>query len=240
MTEKNTTIPKVDMLKAHLEQAVQTEERERLYLGMSGLGEVCDRAMRYQIATVLDSSMPHVRVASVTHEPRTARIFRMGHVIEDLIVTDLKAAGVIFESEQDEYSDFDGVLKGHSDGVVTNVPTARKTRHLLEIKSMAEKYFTKYKKVGMEKAQPKYWVQAQVYAYYAKVKRILFVVENKNNQARHYERAEADTQLAEFYISRAGRLIKAAKAGEPYPERVRQNPNEMPCLWCNRREVCHA
>ena len=228
-------LPKIDLLKPHLERPVTPKERARTYLGISQIGHDCDRYVWYVGLSAKAAAEPGVVVMSEPLEARTARIFRMGDKIEELVVADLEAAGINFESKQGKYK-VGPWIKGHSDGVVTNVPSAPVARHLLEVKSMQDKYFKAYRKAGsMAEYNTQYWVQANVYAHLEDCDRILFVVENKNDQARHYERARTDHDLAKFYLSRAQLLL----GSNLDPERLGRSPGSFPCNWCKYREICH-
>lgn len=219
-------IPKIDLL-AHALDGQPVVQDVRPYLGMSQIGHECDRYLYMYVHQLFRQELTAQQL----------RIFERGDMEEPRIYKDLeKIPGVKIEGTQDRMSDFDNRFRGHCDGKILGVPTAEKTWHVLEIKTMNDKAFKEFKKHGMEKAKPGYWVQGQMYMGYLKLNRILWIVTNKNNEARGYERAHFDKDMFEFYRARAKRILEATEL----PDRIGSGPHYFQCKWCGAKDVCYA
>ncbi|UQZ90861.1 hypothetical protein C4J81_17250 [Deltaproteobacteria bacterium Smac51] len=192
-------------------------EPRRDYLGISSLGKPCERALWL----ALNGAEP------MPVDGRTARIFDNGHSREEIIISDLEAAGFSVDGRQVEYSDFGGKLKGHCDGIIHGIT---RRPHILEIKTANDANFKVMKKGGI-KAKPTYEVQVHCYMGYAKLERALFVVENKNNQELYTERVYFSREMFEAAKAKARRIIEAT---DP-PAKIE---NETECRWCDYALVC--
>lgn len=192
-------------------------EPRRDYLGMSRIGQRCERALWLDVSGA--ERMPV--------EGRIARVFNNGHVREDCIVADLEAAGYKIDGKQDEFSDFDGRFRGHRDGVIHGV-TQRP--HLLEIKTANADQFKAFKRQGV-KHRPEYEAQMQCYMGYSELERGYFVVENKNNQELYTERVYFNPQAFKELQAKAGRILAAT---EP-PEKI---GDDTECRFCDFRHSC--
>lgn len=217
----------------------QTSRRE--YLGMSGIGGKCLRAMWYGFhwATPLEE-LPI----------RTKRIFDRGDIEEARIIKELKEVGMkVFKEvdgerieligtvgeEQEELIGFAGHCKGHPDGRVIGVIEAPDVVHLLELKTAKAAKFKEFTKNGVMIANPTYYGQAQRYMDKMGLKRCLFIVTNKDTEERYYERIRFDNIYAKEL---ARREVIVVTSGEP-PEKLSQNKNWMDCRWCKAKDICH-
>ena len=196
----------------------------RPYFGISGIGASCARQLWYNFRWV----------TARTLSPRERRLLNRGHQEEPIVIADLRAAGCRVHRRQQTMVTGHGHIKGHSDGTVTNVPDAPKTEHLLEIKTANEKNFAQMKKQGIQVAKPEYYAQTQCYMKELKLKRTLFIVANKNNDARYYERLRYDKEVAEKYFSRANDIILSE-----FPLVKIGGATWFECKWCNHYLVCH-
>jgi len=230
----NTTAYKVE--------SIVHEQEPRGYLGMSGLGHPCSRTLWYGFHFVSKRE-------SIT--ARMKRLFNRGHQEEPVIISDLKSAGIeVFkvineeevemtgekDEDQEELIGFAGHAKGHPDGRVRGLPEAPKTVHLLEMKTASDAQFKKIKKLGVKKAKPVYYSQAQRYMDKMGLTRALFVVTNKNNDERHYERVKIDKDYAEILAKKEQDIILA----EAPPPKISENRNWIDCKYCNHKDVCHG
>jgi len=212
----------------------------RSYLGMSSIGKECSRALWYQWRWAYP----------VILTPRSLRLFERGDMEEERIVRDLKNAGIFcyrvdeqgneheitgeIGEEQEEVAHFTGHCLGHLDGRARNIPEAPKTDHLLEMKTMAEKYFKALVKSGVQETFPEYYAQMQIYMYYTGLKRALFVATNKNTEERWYERVHYDPAVGNM-LNR--KILDILTAEEP-PKRISETPDFFKCRWCAGRDVC--
>jgi len=213
-----------DLINAHIE-ALNTSSDHRGYLGISQLGHECDRYLYYVLHDAYRNPIP----------PRVARLWERGDWEEHRIVRDLKKIGCTVTDQQKEISIFGGVIKGHIDGIASGVPGAEKTKHLLEIKTMADAYWKVYCKKGIKKSNPAYWVQGQLYAGYLDLTRILFVAVNKNTEERHFERIVFEPTVVSNYEARALSVIGAT---DP-PNRI-GGVDWWTCKICSMNGICHG
>jgi hypothetical protein len=230
-----TIIPATQSLTARAIDAVYAARPAELpsaTLRCSSLGNPCDRALWYAMRW----AHPAER-----HEPRILRIFDNGHAREVVIVSMLRAAGMAVEDRDPQRGGqwrvemAGGVLVGHVDGVVTGVPDAPKTPHLLEIKTMNDARWKAWRRKGVKDSDPKYWVQAQLYMHGLGLKRCLFVAENQNTREIEAERIEYAAEAALSLVARAERI---AAADRP-PQRMNDDPGWWQCKMCPALAICH-
>lgn len=214
-----------DPLNALIEMNLVQQE-DRGYLGLSQVGHECARSVYYA----------HKGAPRDPTPPRVVRIWEQGDFQELQIIRDLRAIGMAVTDEQEEIILLGGIVKGHIDGRVLGVPSYEDIQHLLELKSMAEIYFKKFVKEGIKKAHEPYWVQAQLYAHYLGLERILFAAVNKNTEARHFENIPAEPDKVQPYIDRMHEIIAATEA----PEKI-GGPSYWLCkFFCNYTSYCHG
>lgn len=209
------------------------EESERTYLGASVIGEPCERKLWYAFRWA--------------HEPerfvgRMLRLFRTGHHQEDLIIADLRRAGLEVSDrdpdtgEQWEYRAIGGHFRCHPDGFVTKVPGAPVARHGLEVKTHNAKSFAEIEKHGVEVAKPTHGAQMQMEMELGGAERCLYVAVNKNDESMRTERVKRDPARSLNLLAKAERIIKADAA----PHRIKDDPDAWPCRACPALLVCHA
>ncbi len=215
-------------------------EALRGYLGMSGLGDLCNRKIWYGWRWATKSDFP----------PRVRRIFERGDWEEPRMIRDLKAIGVecfmrdesrdkvlitgIPGEKQESLVGFSGHAGGHPDGRLLGVPEAPKTEHLAEFKTANEKGFNKFVKLGVELANIVYYGQVQVYMKRMKLTRCLFGVTNKNTEERYWQRIKFNPDHAQMLIEKERNIILS----EDPPEREYTARN-FECKFCSHRDVCH-
>ena len=219
-------IPKQATLHDIIEgKLVQQEFRE--YIGISGLGGPCSRKIWYDFHWAYDRMIPQ----------RLARIFERGDLEEPRVIRDLAAAGVHVKNmlkDQLEVADVTGHIKGHPDGMAINIPGAEKTMHLLEIKTMNRKRYTDYVKKGLRITNPSYWSQVHTYMGQLKLTRCLFVVVNKDNEERHYERIKYDKETHDDTMSRGFNILTSEFA----PKKIGE-VTWFECKFCDAKAICH-
>lgn len=207
-------------------------QQKRTYLGMSGIGRKCAREQWYNWRWVKDIFIP----ANVN------RIFKRGDLEEPRIVKDLTDAGMIFRDDQLEVVHSTGHSKGHIDGIVENVPGCEKTVHLVEFKTMKDNKFKALNKktalIGFEDALKElysaYWCQIQVYMGYLGLTRCLYVITNKNDEQRIYERVKFHKQQ---FVLIKNRILDILTHDQP-PERISNSENWFECKFCDFKDIC--
>lgn len=212
----------------------------RPYLGMSGIGSECLAKLWYDFHWAnYDEYIARVK-----------RIFARGHLEEARIITDLKSVGVeVFrldrhgnkiemtgdvDEKQEEIVGFAGHAKGHPDGRCLRIIEAPKTEHLLEMKSMNEKYFKILLDKGLEEGFPVYYDQMQRYMDELKLKRGFFVATNKNTEARKYIRIKEDKEKQEELKKKEEIVILQEM---PFPPQFKSDFYK--CGWCKHYNTCH-
>ena len=122
------------------QERIDSRKELRGYLGMSSIGQTCDLAIWYSW-----------RHTSGSLPGRVLMIFEFGHQVEQILASAIRASFQLenaWPEEQLTFSDFNGLFKGHPDGVIS---FSQGGQGILEIKSANQNKFTKPKKVGFWK-----------------------------------------------------------------------------------------
>ncbi len=165
-------------------------------------------------------------------------LFNLGNIIEDEVVRVLRLSGFEVHNEQGGeqfgFSAVSGHYRGRVDGVIRGIPESD-AWHLLEVKSMADKYFNILLKEGVEKSNPKYYGQCQVYMHHANLARCLVVVYNKNNSNLYFERIPVDPTFGPAMEQLAWDIVTATEApASSYRDETDWRVKMKPVEW---REV---
>ena len=195
-------------------------------IGASALAAPCDRQIWYQWRWV---KQPEGISAQLK------RLFNRGNQEEPVVYAELEEAGVIIIATQEHMTFINGFCGGIHDGIITKVPDAPKTDHLLEIKTANQKNFDLIRRNKVRKAKPDHFTQMQVYMHLWKLKRALYVCTNKNTDERYYERVPYDKNAAAQAMARAAKIVTS----ESPPPRVANTLDDWPCKWCAFKEICH-
>lgn len=218
----------------------------RGYLGMSGLGSECIAKIWYGFRFASESKIT----------PRVKRIFERGDLEEARIIRDLRGIGAeVFrregenkiemtgnpEEEQEEIVGFAGHAKGHPDGRCLGLPEAPKTEHLLEMKTMKDSSYNdlyelrqQHGEQALQRHSAAYWGQVHRYMGAMDLKRALYVVTNKDNEARQYFRIKFDKEYYEELLQKERIVIT-----QELPFRASFKSDFYQCGWCNHYNVCH-
>lgn len=214
-----------------IEQAVEDKpfiQEPRDYLGVSQLGEECHRKLWYYFRWAENEELTQ----------RQKRLFQRGHDEEEKFCDELSDAGVechyVLDNQKEINIGF-GHIKGHPDGIAVNIPDAPKTRHLLEFKTMKTSKFRELSKFSLERSNPKYWAQVQVYMYTLELNRCLFLVRCKETDETYYERVKLNKDQAREYI----RIGEEVVMSQSPPPRMSENQSFYQCKWCQFHEICH-
>ena len=191
----------------------------RHYLGLSEIGHHCPRWLWYA----------HHGAAATLTEGRTIRLFRLGNMVEDGIISDLRGIGWDITDQQKEVEiTQDGItLNGHIDGIANGT-------HVLEIKSANDKSFNVCMKVGYEKWNQKYKAQLHTYMVLCGLKKSIAIVENKNDSRLYIEEINLDSDyVTKLLID----VFSAITAIEP-PDRTCPDASWYQSKFCNRSSLC--
>ena len=219
----------------------------REYLGGSRVGYACERALQFEFAGAPKDD-------GADFPGRTLRIFAIGHVLEDLAIQWLRAAGIDLytrkgnnpDGEQFGFSVAGGRIRGHVDGIIAGGPDALKlgVPALWECKTMNAKNWRETVKNGVAVAKPIYAAQIALYQAYMDAAVLglasnpaLFTAINKDTAELHHELVPFNAELAQRMSDRAVRILRATDAGELLP-RLARDRDHFECRMCAYAERC--
>lgn len=221
------------------------EEREaankrREYLGMSQIGDDCDRLLFYSFRWAFTER----------YDAATLKRFLDGHASEDVQADRLRLApGIQLDTkhpvtgQQFRYTDHNGHFSGHCDGKITGIIQAPKKKHIWEAKAVGDKKLAEFRKIKSELGEKEtlkkwnmvYYVQAQLYMHYEGTDRHYLTVSSPGVRDWDSCRTEYDRDFAIKQRDRAARIIASS---EPL-ERVSSDPNWWKCRFCAAKDICH-
>ena len=216
---------------------VRARETERQYLGASRLGTACERALQYEYAKA------PVDYGREIHG-RMLRIFERGHVMEDCMVTWLRAAGFDLRTrktngEQFGFTAANGRLQGHVDGVIVGGPEGFAYPALWENKCLGAKSWRDLEKNRLAVAKPVYAAQVALYQAYLELHEnpAFFTAINADTMEIYTELVAFDGALAQRMSDRAAKVITATEAGELLP-RSFTDQTHFECRMCAWQDRC--
>lgn len=231
----NPLVAKIDL--AH----ELTQEPPRPHLGVSTLGNSCERRLWLSLRWAVVEKFPG----------RILRLFRRGQNEEAQVVADLRKAGldVRFTGWDQKRVDFGAHVSGSMDGViVSGVPEAPEKPHTLEIKTHSKKSFDDLERHGVEKSKPLHWAQCQGYMFgtflpsfieengFGKIDRCLYVAICKDDDRIYTERIRLDKTKAEAIIERGKRIATADRMPPP----ISTDPSWYECKLCPMHNFCNV
>jgi hypothetical protein len=190
-------------------------ELPRSYLGMSEIGDPCERKLWL-----------HYNKAPKEVGGQLARVYSQGHRTEAKIIQELERMGYPITERQGQFEDYSGRFRGHCDGVINYKSSFR----ILEIKSANDAMFKKFESQGAL-AEPRYYAQLQMYMSYSGYESALFLVENKNNQKIFAEIARYFEPDAIELKEKARRILDALKPPDPVDK-------ASDCFLCDVKWAC--
>ena len=211
------------------QERIDSRKELRGYLGMSSIGQPCDLAIWYSW-----------RHTSGSLPGRVLMIFEFGHLVEQILAGALRKSFHLenaYPEEQLTFSDFNGLFKGHPDGVIE---FSQGSKGILEIKSANQNKFNQLKKDGVLEVYPAYYVQMQLYMWYSGLSKALLLVFCKNDSSIYEEVIDFDEDYANFYRRRAARLLQTHDdTGRIYmPARASEDVKAEVCQWCRYKVAC--
>ena len=215
----------------------QATQQPRAYLGASRLGVACERALQYEY---VKAPVDHGRHT----EGRILRIFERGHLMEDCMVTWLRAAGFDLRTrkangEQFGFSVAEGRLQGYVDGVIVGGPSGLSYPALWEHKCLGSKSWRDLEKNRLAVSKPVYAAQVAVYQAYLDLHEhpALFTAINADTMEIYAELVPFDAALAQRMSDRAVKVISATEAGELLP-RGFVDATHFECRMCAWQDRC--
>ncbi len=224
-------------INAHIDQALREKDAKkpaRQYLGASLIGEPCLRKIQYSYQATGPS----------TYSGKTLRIFKAGHVFEEMSAEELRLAGFDLRThdkngEQFGFEVAGGKIAGHIDGVLCGGPVTMAYPALWEHKALGVKSWNEVVKKGVTAAKPVYAAQIALYQAYMDLIEApaLFTARNRDTQELYHEAVPFDAALAQRMSDKAVQILEATKAGELL-SRITKNPSYFQCRWCDFAERC--
>jgi len=219
-------IQKLKALKERLyEDEIKRDEIDRDYLGMSSIGDRCERKLWYGFR----------KFNKINIGDKTDQLFKLGHLIEWGMIDLFEKKGISIQAKQLEVSDFGNKFKGHIDGLICNGSIANGKKILFECKSSNQANFNSIVKKGFSQFNyyHKYNAQAQCYMGYLDLTGCLFVIYNKNNSDIHLEFLEFDKDEFNILQDKAQRIILSKNPPERfYKKKLKE------CDWCEHKIIC--
>lgn len=173
----------------------------------------------------------------------TMRIFAVGTALESVIVEWLRDDGWdVFYNPGSQGADMKldipvagGVISGHPDCIISRDGTGRL---LVDVKTMNDRAFARWKSEGTEKNKPQYVDQVHVYADAAlaagmNIDRLGVVGVNKNNSAMHIDVFDFSIERMAGLKERAERIFALDTAPEP-GDRM----EGWCCRYCGYSDIC--
>lgn len=234
MIDLNSKTAVSDRINYLIDQVVtKNTEKARPYLGASIVGINCERAVQYHLLMAMGDNIAKKGIPG-----RTMRIFDRGFTYEEKAIRWLKMAGFQFDGHQQGIEDFDGIFKGHCDGVLSDGPDVGiQYPCLWECKCLQDKGWKAIEKDGLQKYSSSYWAQVHLYLAYLDLESCLYTVVNANTMELQHFVVERDYNVARQYRDRVERIINATRMEEMVP-RMSTDRNYYECKYCDFREEC--
>lgn len=200
------------------------KDAPRGYIGASIIGNPCTAYLALSLRAFPEAPI----------DAQLMRIFSLGHVLEDIVIKDLRNAGVdvIDESadgKQVEWTLYGGHVKMHADG---RIAEDGKIVAILEVKSMGDSKFKSFMDQGVRRSHPVYFEQVQLMMGASGIHRAVLIAYNKNNSQYHSELIEFD----EFVHADQKRRIEMVLANEA--TKISADASDWRCRSCFKSTAC--
>ena len=217
-----------DALNVCIDRAYDANPRTtppRSYIGASGLGNECDAYLELCLRGFGEGNV----------RAQTRRIMDLGTKIEDMVITDLRLAGYNVldrdpkTGKQWEWKLYGGHMQSHADGVIS---LGNSAPILLEVKSMNDTYFNKFRKHGLAVSHPKYVSQCHTLMGMSGFNRTMVVAYNKDKSTYAHEFVALDPLVWQKQKDRVEKIAdgKTRRAGYA--------PDRWPCAFCFKKPAC--
>jgi len=175
---------------------------------------------------------------------KQARIFDIGHTLEDRAVAWLKDAGFQLDAVQENgqqhgFEVLPGLVRGHSDGILRGGPSFLNYPCLFEFKTQKASSWRVLQKKGLRDGNDQYYVQIQLYMAYLDLidNPAVFMALNKDTAELYVEAVPFDRLTAQRYSDRAIEVVEANQAGRLLP-RLSNKPEFYICKMCPYQKRC--
>lgn len=202
----------------------------RAHLGISKIGEDCERALVYGFRWI----------GQETFSPRMLRLFDRGHLEELRLIRWLRFAGYTvldtdpLTGDQFRVTGVNGHFGSAIDAKISH-PRFGSEVFLGEFKTIATGPFEKVRKSGVKSERPKHWAQMCAYGWYYNIPRAMYFSVNKNDDDVDVQVLDLDFELGEAQFLKAARVIGASSL----PARISDTPAFFKCKICDFAAQCH-
>lgn len=200
-------------------------EAPRSYIGASIVGNHCDALLGFSVRGYPDNP---------PNSPHVLRIFELGHTVENIVVRDLKKAGLpIIEAnpmtgKQWTYRLYGGLVIGHADGLMD----FEGEPHIVEIKTMNAASFSKFDTIGIKYSHRSYYDQVQFLMGLSGYKKTMFIAYCKDTSKYHVEYVDFDPFAFSVLVMRVQRVLGG------HAEKISNDTTDWRCMDCFKREAC--
>lgn len=232
--------PTLEAVDKALEEQDRKESR-RGYLGASSIGHPCERKLWYDFRWTTTRVIPAKGLRAIADGHRTEEL-----TAERLrMVPGLELWTVDPESgRQIGFTDFAGHFAGNCDGLIVGLLQAPVALHVWENKAVNEAKQNKLEKLkfelgekkALEKWDPVYWGQGQIYMHYLGAERHYLTCDSPGGRSTISVRTNYDAKAALTLIAKAERIIFADRPGA----RLSDRPDWFECRFCDHHGTCHG
>jgi len=218
-------------------------EKDRIYLGMSQIGEECWRKLFYSFRKVKKTKIPAKNIRAI--EDGYLQESVMAERLRFLLYIELYTEDPKNPGNQIGFDLLLGHFRGHCDGIIKGIKEAPRTWHVWEHKSVNEKKFNKLKKIREDLLNEKkvlkewdiiYYVQAQIYMHCSQLERHYLTVTTPGGRDYVSIRTNYNKKDAESIIEKAKIIIFD---NWHIPAKISQKREFYKCKWCDYQEICH-
>lgn len=204
-------------------------DEPRRYIGASGIGKKCNRAIWYGFVGAERESPP----------PALKTTFEIGKRLEGLLLDYMQEANlnVVRPTEENNhlfYQDEEiALFQGHADAILI-MPGGECA--IVEIKTAKSSSFAQFKNKGLREWQESYYAQLQSYLGMSGYKRGVLLAINKDTSELHHEWVNYDDV---YYHELRTKAAVISVCEEP-PEKLNANAIYYVCNKCEFRKICHV
>jgi len=225
MTNIAEIVNEVSTVKA-IDLWYEAQRTQRRRLGLSQAGHKCGRFLWYK----------HRGYDEPEIDGRILRLFKLGEILENQTIADLRGAGFHVHSQQAPVKiKYEGVtLYGSIDGIIEGLIEAPVTPHLFEHKTASLKKYNELVKKRYREWNEIYFWQVQFYMIGLGLKRAAVFVYCKDDSRLYQERIPLDKDAT---VDRLQDVFMAISS-ESEPERACPRPDWWEARFCPFYEEC--
>lgn len=205
------------------------KDEPRRYIGASGIGKKCNRAIWYGfVGAERESPSPTLRTT-----------FEIGKRLEGLLLDYMEDSQlkIVRPTKENDFLFFQDsevpLFQGHADALLV-LPGSDVC--LVEIKTAKSSSFAQFKSKGLRVWQESYYAQLQAYLGMSGYKRGVLLAINKDTSELHHEWVDYDDV---YYHELRCKAAVISVCEEP-PEKLNANAIFYVCNKCEYRKICHV